>query len=110
MGRKCFSVMNLRSDILMISGELIYPAQVELVVRRESLVPNKIFTVLIIGLVGIAMVFLGLDLDIQIIIATIKVKYQTIRMEEGNEEGDQKFSFSFSPSGVRALPLGVAAD
>ena len=36
--------------------------QVELLVRRENMNQSKIFTLLITGLLGIALVFMGLDL------------------------------------------------
>ena len=49
--------------------------QVELLVRRKNLNESKIFTLLITGLLGIALVFMGLDLDIKIVIATVKVDY-----------------------------------
>ena len=49
--------------------------QVELLVRRENMNQSKIFTLLITGLLGIALVFMGLDLDIQIVIQTVKVEY-----------------------------------
>ena len=42
--------------------------------RRENLNQSKIFTLLITGLLGIALVFMGLDLDMQAVWATIKVK------------------------------------
>ena len=43
--------------------------------RRENLNQSKIFTLLITGLLGIALVFMGLDLDMQVVWATIKVTY-----------------------------------
>ena len=47
--------------------------EVELAVRREDENYSKIFTILITALLGLALVFMGLDLDMQIVVATIKV-------------------------------------
>ena len=45
----------------------------DILVARENLNHGKIFTLLITVLLGIALVFMGLDLDLTIVLATIKV-------------------------------------
>lgn len=68
-------IFYLRFYTLDSHGENVYISEepeVELLVRRENLNQSKIFTLLITGLLGIALVFMGLDLDIQIVIQTIK--------------------------------------
>ena len=45
----------------------------DVLVARENLNNSKIFTLLITVLLGIALVFMGLDLDLKIVFATIKV-------------------------------------
>ena len=44
--------------------------------RRENLQGNKMFTILITVLLGIALIFMGLDLDLQIVLSTMKVEYR----------------------------------
>ena len=48
--------------------------EVELAVRRENENYSKMFTILITALLGIALIFMGLDLDMKIVLATMKVK------------------------------------
>jgi len=68
-------IFYLRFYTLDTMGEKVYAnaaPEVELLVRRENLNQSKIFTLLITGLLGIALVFMGLDLDMQVVWATIK--------------------------------------
>ena len=44
--------------------------------RRENLQGNKMLTILFTVLIGIAFIFMGLDLDLQIVLSTMKVKYR----------------------------------
>jgi len=46
--------------------------EVELAVRRENENYSKMFTILITALLGIALMFMGLDLDMKIVLATLK--------------------------------------
>ena len=41
--------------------------------RRENENYSKMFTILITALLGIALMFMGLDLDMKIVLATLKV-------------------------------------
>ena len=44
--------------------------------RRENLQGNKMLTILFTVLIGIAFIFMGLDLDLQIVLSTMKVEYR----------------------------------
>ena len=48
--------------------------QVELIIKRENTQQNQIITFFFMIFVGIALAFMGLDLDMQVILSTMKVK------------------------------------
>ena len=61
--------------------------EVELAVRRENENYSKMFTILITALLGIALMFMGLDLDMKIVLATLKVNsFSSISVSYCSEE------------------------
>ena len=47
--------------------------QVELVIKRENIQQNKIITILFTIIIALALAFMGLDLDMKVVLATLKV-------------------------------------
>lgn len=68
-------IFSLRFYTIDSNGRNIYineEPEVQLIVRRENAQHNKMFTLVITVLIGIALLFMGLELDILVVLATMK--------------------------------------
>jgi len=70
-----FGIFKLRFYILNDKGNKCFlneDEEVELVIRRENIQQNKIITILTTIILAVALAFMGLDLDMKVVLETLK--------------------------------------